>query len=78
MDYRQTKVNAYGIRDGLYDTISGLLAMDEDFRKIYRDQPVRWFQNMDGRLSITDRAIDPNDWRYDAALYYDFGRNNWR
>lgn len=77
LDYRQTKVNAYGIRDGLYDTISGLLAMDEDFRKIYRDQPVRWFQNMDGRLSITDRATDPNDWRYDAALYYDFGRNNW-
>lgn len=77
LDYRQTKVNAYGIRDGLYDTIAGLLAMDEDFRKIYRDQPVRWFQNMDGRLSITDRATDPDDWRYDASLYYDFGRNNW-
>ncbi|MDE5606932.1 MAG: hypothetical protein K2I68_06490, partial [Bacteroidales bacterium] len=77
LDYRQNKVNAYGIRDGLYDTIAGLLAMNEDFRKIYRDQPVRWFQNMDGRLSITDRATDPNDWRYDASLYYDFGRNNW-
>lgn len=77
LNYRQTKVNAYGLRNGLYDTIAGLLEMNDDFRKIYRDQPVRWYQNMDGRLTFTDRATDPDDWRYDAQLYYDFGRNNW-
>lgn len=77
LNYRQNKVNAYGIHDSVYDYLVQQLNDDNDFRKIYRDQPVRWFQNMDGRLSITDRATDPDAMRYDAQLYYNFGRNNW-
>lgn len=76
--YNQNKVNTYGIQKSDYDRISSILIDNKDFYEVYREQPVRWFQNLGGRLSFADRHKNEDEFRYNANLGYKFNRSVWR